>query len=752
MSQQKLTASILVGMWQMRIFPWGKLPACLLRQIRKLEAYATVQSQLSLTLFLAVLLVPTTDALAEFKAGAAVVDVTPTQFPVLVNGGMTSRSADKVTTPVNARAIVLDDGKERLGIVVVDSCMMPRPLLDEAKALAAKRTKIQPDRMLISASHSHTAPASMGALGTDADQNYVPFLREKLVEALEAAEANLEPARVGWAVENAAEFTALRRWIRRPDRIANDPFGNPTVRANMHAGRNWDDVTGESGPEDPDLSLISFQAKDGRPIAVLANFSMHYFGGQPALGADYFGLFCEGLKSRLAAGRDENCPPFVGIMSHGCSGDIWRRDYTKPAPSKEQDFTAETYADGLVDIAIAACDTIEYTEDVDLAMAEARLHLKYRVPDKQRLEWAQRIVEEMGDRAPKNTTEVYAREQIILHERQSTEIVVQAVRIGDIGIATTPNETYALTGLKVKLQSPLPKTMVIELANGGDGYIPPPEQLLLGGYNTWPARSAGLEVQAEPKITETALERLEKVAAQPRRDFKQTCGPACQAIRKAKPVAYWRIDEMAGPLAVDSTGQNRDAFYEPAVAFFLEGPRSDAFCTGGETNRAAHFAGGRLRSRIANLGDKYSVSLWFWNGMPVDGREITGWMLSRGRDHGLGPNGDHLGIGGTAGDPGKLIFLHGNDSEGAKRVAGRTEIERWTWYHVVFVRDGNRVRIHLDGNSQPEIETTSPADFPTGFDRLFFGGRCDNQSNWEGRLDEIAVFDRALSEEEIGFP
>ena len=120
----------------------------------------------SISLLFCVLLVAlANDALAEFKAGAAVVDVTPTQFPVLVNGGMTSRRADKVVTPINARAIVLDDGQERIGIVVVDSCMMPRPLLDEAKALAAQRTKIRPDRMLISASHSHTAPACMGCLG-----------------------------------------------------------------------------------------------------------------------------------------------------------------------------------------------------------------------------------------------------------------------------------------------------------------------------------------------------------------------------------------------------------------------------------------------------------------------------------------------------------------------------------------------------------------------------------------------------------
>ncbi len=68
----------------------------------------------------------------------------------------------------------------------------------------------------------------------------------------------------------------------------------------------------------------------------------------------------------------------------------------------------------------------------------------------------------------------------------------------------------------------------------------------------------------------------------------------------------------------------------------------------------------------------------------------------------------------------------------------------------VLVRDGERVRIHLNGNQQPEIETESPAGFPVGFDRLYFGGRCDNESNWEGRLDEIAVFDRALSPDEIG--
>lgn len=682
-------------------------------------------------------------ARAEFRAGAAVVDVTPTQFPVFVNGGMTSRSADQVTTKVNARAIVLDDGNERLAIVIVDSCMMPRPLLDDAKALAATKTKIKPDRMLIAATHTHTAPASMSCLGTDADPNYVPFLRVKLAEAIQQAEANLEPARVGFIVAQAPEYTALRRWIRRPDRLAEDPFGNPTVRANMHAGRNWDDVTGESGPEDPELSLISIQSRSGRPLAVLANFSMHYFSGQKALAADYFGLFSEGLKARIANTEGAEGAPFVGIMSHGCSGDIWRKDYKNSEPTEIESATIEQYSEGLLEIALEAYQNIEYKSEADLAMAEARLTLNYRVPDKQRLEWAQKVVDEMGDRLPKTTQEVYAREQIILHERQSTEIVVQGLRIGDIAIATTPNETYALTGLKIKLNSPLEKTMVIELANGGDGYIPPPEQHLLGGYNTWPARSAGLEVMAEPKIAETALRLLEQVAGSPRRPYRQSKGAAVEKILKAAPIAYWRMDEMAGPRAIDSTQHHRDAIYEPVVAFFLEGPRSKDYCFEGESNRSAHFAGGRMSARIPELVENYTVSFWFWNGMPIDARPVSGWMFSRDRNHGITSWGDHLGVGGAGNHPGKLIFQHGRNQP----AAGKTDIVRWTWNHVALVRTAETVTVYLNGTQ--EFQSSVDADVPPQFDELFFGGRSDNDSNWEGRLDEIAVFDRAFSADDI---
>ena len=681
---------------------------------------------------------------ADIRVGATITDVTPVDLPVLVNGGMTSRSADTVNNRLHARSIIVDDGQEQLAIVVVDSCMLPRPLLDEAKALAAEKTGILADHILISATHAHSVPSSMGCLGTDVDESYTPLLKQKLVESIAAAQANLEPAQVGWATADAAEYTALRRWSLRPDKVRTDPFGNPTVRATMHAGNDWEVSTGETGPEDPELSMISFQSLSGRPIALLANFSMHYFGDAP-LGADYYGRFCNGLQEKLGQSDvAEETPPFVGIMSHGCSGDIYLMDYTLPAEERAPWKNIDNYSTAMVNIALEACAGIAYQSDVDIDMAERRLPMNYRVPDKALLDASQKIVDGLGGELPKTTEEVYAREQVLLHERQSTEIILQALRIGDIAIATTPNETYALTGLKLKLQSPLPKTMVIELANGGDGYIPPPEQHHLGGYNTWAARSAGLEIQAEPKIVEADLQLLETVATAPRQPYQQRLGVATQHILESKPMAYWRMDNMGGSYVPDSAGNHISGSYEPGMCYFLEGPLSAQFNSDGEVNRAAHFVGGRMKANAPELGNQYTLSIWFWNGMPTDARPFSGWMFGRGHDFGFDPKGDSLGLGGTE-HPGKLVFLHGNDE--SKIVAGNTAAERWTWNHAVLVRDGQQVKVYLNGKL--EIETTLEGDVPLTSDQLFIGGRTDSQSNWEGRLDEVAVFDRALTADEI---
>src|SRR5579872_4748616 len=92
------------------------------------------------------------------RAGAYAQDVTPQKFPISVNGGMSDRQATSAHDPLHARCLVLDDGKTKVALVVVDSCLIPRELHDAAKELAAKKTGIPTTNILISATHTHTAP------------------------------------------------------------------------------------------------------------------------------------------------------------------------------------------------------------------------------------------------------------------------------------------------------------------------------------------------------------------------------------------------------------------------------------------------------------------------------------------------------------------------------------------------------------------------------------------------------------------
>ncbi len=71
-----------------------------------------------------------------------------------------------------------------------------------------------------------------------------------------------------------------------------DPFGKPSVRALMHPGPLSEKHVGPSGPADPDLSLLSVQTVDGRALAVLGNYAMHYYGTAP-VSADFCGRFGE---------------------------------------------------------------------------------------------------------------------------------------------------------------------------------------------------------------------------------------------------------------------------------------------------------------------------------------------------------------------------------------------------------------------------------------------------------------------------
>jgi len=671
------------------------------------------------------------------EAGASAVDISPPNYPVRVNGMFNERSAESAVDPLYARAFALRRGDEHILFCIVDTCMMEQDLIDAAKQSASNATGIAPDRMMVSATHTHSAPSAMSCLGSRQDPDYAAWLPAKISEALVAATNNLEPAQVGWAAVDDWQHTHNRRWIRRADKTFDDPFGNLNVRAHMHPGYESGDIIGPSGPVDPGLSLLAARRPDGTPIALLANYSQHYYSS-PLLSADYFGVFATDMARRLGQPSSEG--PFVAMMSQGTSGDLMWMDYG--APKKEGDFSQ--YAQDVAERAMDAYHAIEWQNDVPLGMVEKTLTLQWRFPDAERLRWAQERLDALDGALPHARPDIYAQEALFLHERQQTELKLQAIRIGDLSIATLPNEVYAITGLKLKGQSPLDTHFNIELANGSVGYIPPPEQHALGGYTTWPARTAGLEVQAEPIIVETLLSSLEAIAGAPRKPLYHKPGVYTEAVLAQSPSSYWRLNEIEGRTAHNAVDGGPEGKLTGGVALYLPGVGSgsgngaeetlcpSAFSSPDQINRAMHFvADGTLKTPHVNLAGDFSITLWFWLGDPSGVSIRDGELV-------LLPNGKRVAY--TMDETGTSRLTLSGVFDNAVPTPGNTPLEPGAWHLMTLTQRGETLALFVNDGDSPEVSPLNVA--PSGESEIRFG------NGLEGKLDEIALFPHALTTED----
>ena len=273
-----------------------------------------------------------------------------------------------------------------------------------------------------------------------------------------------------------------------------------------------------------------------------------------------------------------------------------------------------------------------------------------------------------------------------------------------------------------------------------EGYIPPPESLPLGGYNSWPARTAGLQTDAETIIAETLLSMFEELTGRERKVPDLSQAPYAQRVLARKPLAYWRMGEMDGRLVQDISGAGHHGALETGYLFYLDGPPRDDLQIGDETAHAIQFVGGRMKAQLSNLGEDYAVELFFWNGLPNDNRLVTGYILSRGPDGVDGCPGDHLGIGGTWEEgkmQGRLLFYNGDERQ--EVLSGGPVIEPKTWNHVRMVRQGSQVSVYLNFGAEPIISGRVSVSRPPNCPDFFLGGRSDNFANFEGRIADAAV-------------
>ena len=457
----------------------------------------------------------------SLRAGAATADITPQQeWPLPLIGNFGYNPADSTHDPLAVRAIVLESGGETIAIAVVDSCYIPQDVADDAKQRASSRSGIHADRILLSATHTHSAPPASPMLDwrpggpPEVQANmeaYSERLRNGVAQAIADAKSKLQPAELGWGKVDIPEELFNRRWHMKEGSIPPDPFGGTTDKVQMNPPRQSPDLVKPAGPTDPELYVVSVRSRDGSPLALWATYSLHYVGGVPGgkVSADYFGEFARRIAASMrqeGAGDD-----FVGMLANGTSGDVNNIDFQNARPPAAPFERIHQVAERVARGAFEAYKAIGHHRQLEIATVERQLTLQRRKPTVEGYELAKKVVAEPDESKLPRRAKPYAERAIALYEGpDSTAIKLQAIRIGPLAICAIPFEVFTQIGLDIKEDSPFADTFTVELANGWNGYLPTPEQHELGGYETWLGTNF-VQKDASQKITGELLDMLKEL-------------------------------------------------------------------------------------------------------------------------------------------------------------------------------------------------------------------------------------------------
>lgn len=441
------------------------------------------------------------------RAGAATSNITPWLGQPIV-GNWQSPPAKHVHDELHARCLVLDDGATRIAIVVADSLGIPREVFDEAKRQIHEHAGLAREHVLTAATHTHSGTSAGSSKASAPGLNdYQRFLAGRIADGVRRAINNLEPARVAWGTADEPRHVTNRRRFAKPGTTIPNPFGGQDQVKGCAVQR---DLVKPAGPVDPQIVFLSVQAADGRPIAVLANYSMHYVGEVPSqdISADYFGAFAQRIQRLLQA--DWLDPPFVGILSNGTSGDV-DNPYNCPPERLPPYGRLWHVADDVARGVVSQLATLEYRDWVPVDMTQREIELAVRKPTADQLARARQLVADPQRPEAVPHEREYAYRTIRQHESPATlHVIVQALRIGELGIGSMPFEVFAETGLDIKARSPFKPTCTIELANGSYGYLPTPAQHKLGGYESWLGTNR-VEIEASTKLSTALLDMFEEL-------------------------------------------------------------------------------------------------------------------------------------------------------------------------------------------------------------------------------------------------
>ena len=203
------------------------------------------------------------------------------------------------------------------------------------------------------------------------------------------------------------------------------------------------------------------------------------------------------------------------------------------------------------------------------------------------------------------------------------------------------------------------------------------------------------------------------------------------------PIAHWTLDEGQGDTAYDSAGGHNGIVH-------------GAQWIGGLIDGALKFDGDHDYITVPDSDDFTSsvgtvvawIKLYSW-GEHEEGRmmhHITGLRI-----HGNAKGFEWSLNGGTLRRHALVLYRGTAYSQVSSKI---DSLSLDKWHHIAVVWDGTEMFAYVDGSlSGPTApQVLNPANPSTG---LFLGMRADGRRSFDGVMDSVMMFDRALSAEEI---
>ncbi len=367
------------------------------------------------------------------RAGAAKVAITSAQdeFPYTAPR---ERTYVGIHDDIYARALVLDDGKQRAAVILVEVTKLPDPAAIVKSV--AHEINVPETNVIVAATHTHNVP--------------LVFFHEDVPNALQSRE-------IERLTQGALQAVRDARSQLVPARIA---FGQGQAWVNINNGEQAGLKTGydPQGPSDKTLAVVKVTRADGSPLALLVNYATHaevMFRSATRDGGYEVSGDLPGAVSRLLEGQPEGAP--VVLYSPAAEADQTTLFKSLQPAGRLPAADEGTAGWALLNVQARrlAMAVMDVTAGLPAGTQEAHIATASAQPTCP------------GQRVRRDPVSGEAS----LEDAPPVAIPLSMIRINDIVLAGVGGDVASDIGRQFKAATPGMNSTLISMANGGLGYL-----------------------------------------------------------------------------------------------------------------------------------------------------------------------------------------------------------------------------------------------------------------------------------------